>query len=438
MTPPPDAAVFLDETVEIAADLPPEIFDVKVNVPLIHQVVTAQLAAARQGTHSTKTRGEVRGAGKKPHKQKGTGRARQGSVRAPHLTGGGVVHGPQPRDYSQRTPKKMKAAALRGALTNRARNGGIRLIDFGLGGHPSTKTARSRLEHLTSQGMDKTRFLVVLARSQVVEWRSVRNLPNAHPIAVDQLNTYDIIVSDIVVFTKAAFDLLLNPQAFDLPLNPGRTSAIAEDTRAASHRLESDLLYRERVNSDLLYRGRGNEDTPSHFTLADAHEEARAMKGVISRLSKDPRIDGWSVRSDEIEYIALERHETYVLATWPSTFDADAMLTYLRQMSDKITALFVDGAGYYECETDDVDWDTAASVGSIRFVRAEIGERTLIWELPDEEHNHDNRFIVVDAVLDLKDLFPMVKRTTDRNVMELLSEVLGDEELRLLPRETST
>src|SRR5690606_15431652 len=106
----------------VSVELPAEIFDVQTNIPLIHQVVVAQLAAARQGTHSTKTRGEVRGGGRKPHRQKGTGRARAGSTRAPHWTGGGVVHGPTPRDYSQRTPKKMKAAALRGALSDRARH----------------------------------------------------------------------------------------------------------------------------------------------------------------------------------------------------------------------------------------------------------------------------------------------------------------------------
>jgi serine/threonine protein kinase len=207
-------------------------------------------------------------------------------------------------------------------------------------------------------------------------------------------------------------------------------SALPAPTRLPSHMPQSQ------PGTDLLYKERIKEETLSHFTLADAHEEALVMKGVISRLSKDPRIDGWSVRSDEVEYIALERHDTYVLATWPSTFDASAMLTYLRQMSDKITALFVDGAGYYECEGDQVDWDTADGVGGIRFVRAEIGERTLIWELPDEEHNYDNRFIVVDAVLDLKHLFPLVKGTTDRNVLGLLSEVLGDEELRLVPRDS--
>src|SRR5437764_8271783 len=127
-----------DGTVE----LPAEIFDVQANVPLMHQVVVAQLAAARQGTHDTKTRGEVSGGGKKPYRQKGTGRARQGSTRAPQFTGGGVVHGPTPRDYSQRTPKKMKAAALRGALSDRARHGRVHVLESLISGEvPSTRTA---------------------------------------------------------------------------------------------------------------------------------------------------------------------------------------------------------------------------------------------------------------------------------------------------------
>lgn len=413
MTPP------LVETVEIDVDLPPAIFDVEVNVPLIHQVVVAQLAAARQGTHSTKTRGQVRGGGRKPYRQKGTGRARQGSIRAPQFAGGGVVHGPSPREYSQRTPKKMKAAALRGALSDRARHGRIHVIDFGLAERPSTKTASLRLQRLTNPPMEKTNYLVVLDRQQDVEWLSVRNLPNAHPIAVDQLNTYDVLVSDTVVFTEAAFDRLLQLQL--------STSGRRADTRAASHERPDDLLDMDRVN----------KDSASKFSLAGAHEEARAMKGVISRLSKDPHIDGWSVRSESVEYVALERHDTYVLATWPCTFDADAMLAYLQPMTDRITALFVDGTDYYATEGNQVDWVKAAGVGSIRFVRAEIGERTFIWEPPEEEHNHDNRFIVVDAELDANHLFPLINRTTDRNVIELLSEVLRDEELELHPRKSA-
>src|SRR5918999_529855 len=143
-----------------SVELPAEIFDAKVSVPLIHQVVVAQLAAARQGTHKTKTRGEVRGGGKKPYRQKGTGRARQGSTRAPQFAGGGVVHGPVPRDYSQRTPKKMKVAALRGALSDRARAGRVHVVEaFVSGEKPSTKAALATLTKLT----EARRVLVVLS-----------------------------------------------------------------------------------------------------------------------------------------------------------------------------------------------------------------------------------------------------------------------------------
>jgi len=185
------------------ADLPAEIFDVQVNVPLIHQVVVAQLAAARQGTHSTKTRGEVRGGGRKPYRQKGTGRARQGSTRAPQFAGGGVVHGPQPRDYAQRTPKKMKAAALRGALSDRARHDRVHVVEsLVTGSAPSTKDALALLAGLT----DRPNLLVVLDRSDLVSLKSVRNLEGVHVLAADQLNTYDVLCSDDVVFTKAALE----------------------------------------------------------------------------------------------------------------------------------------------------------------------------------------------------------------------------------------
>nr|WP_212763440.1 50S ribosomal protein L4 [Gordonia araii] len=179
-------------------ELPAEIFDAPANIALMHQVVVAQQAAARQGTHSTKTRGEVRGGGAKPYRQKGTGRARQGSNRAPQFAGGGTVHGPQPRDYSQRTPKKMKAAALRGALSDRARNDRIHVITELVSGQtPSTKAARKFLELLS----DRRKFLVVLSREDDAAWRSVSNLRNVAPIAPDQLNTYDVLDSDEVVFT---------------------------------------------------------------------------------------------------------------------------------------------------------------------------------------------------------------------------------------------
>lgn len=190
-------------TQTVNVDLPAEIFDVQTNVPLLHQVVVAQLAAARQGTHKTKNRAEVSGAGRKPFKQKGTGRARQGSIRAPHMTGGGVVHGPTPRDYSQRTPKKMKAAALRGALSDRARNGRIHVVEAVVEGSvPSTKGATATLRGLT----DRKNLLVVLHRNDDVAALSVRNLDDVHTVYADQLNTYDVLVSDDVVFTKDSFE----------------------------------------------------------------------------------------------------------------------------------------------------------------------------------------------------------------------------------------
>jgi large subunit ribosomal protein L4 len=189
------------------AELPDEIFDVQANIPLMHQVVVAQLAAARQGTHSTKTRGEVSGGGTKPYRQKGTGRARQGSIRAPQFTGGGVVHGPQPRDYSQRTPKKMKAAALRGALSDRAREGRVHVVS-GLvtGDVPATKTARTVLAALAPES---TKLLVVITRDDEVSHLSVRNLPWVHLLTPDQLNTYDVLVNDEVVFTTDALQAFL-------------------------------------------------------------------------------------------------------------------------------------------------------------------------------------------------------------------------------------
>jgi large subunit ribosomal protein L4 len=185
------------------AELPAEIFDVQTNVPLIHQVVVAQLAAARQGTHDTKRRGEVSGAGRKPFKQKGTGRARQGSIRAPQMRGGGIVHGPHPRDYSQRTPKKMIAAALLGALSDRARGGRVHVVEsLAIGGVPSTKAGVGLLDGIASS----KHVLVILERDDTVSLKSVRNLPTVHVLAWDQLNAYDVLVSDDIVFTKAAFD----------------------------------------------------------------------------------------------------------------------------------------------------------------------------------------------------------------------------------------
>lgn len=188
-------------------ELPAELFDAPANIALLHQVVTAQLAAGRQGTHSTKTRGLVSGGGKKPYRQKGTGRARQGSTRAPQFAGGGVVHGPQPRDYSQRTPKKMIAAALRGALSDRARNGRIHAItELVAGQEPSTKSAKAFLAEIT----DRKQVLVVLGRDDLASVKSVRNLPNVHVLAYDQLNTYDVLKADDLVFSVEALNGFIN------------------------------------------------------------------------------------------------------------------------------------------------------------------------------------------------------------------------------------
>jgi len=188
-------------------ELPADVFDVTVNVPLIHQVVVAQLAAARQGSHNTKSRGEVRGGGRKPYRQKGTGRARQGSNRSPQYAGGGVVHGPTPRDYSQRTPKKMKAAALRAALSDRARNGRLHVVEsFGLDDDPSTRAALAVLGTIVEQ---RRNVLVVLIRDDETSWKSLRNVQQVHVLTVDQLNTYDVLVSDDIVFTSDALAVFL-------------------------------------------------------------------------------------------------------------------------------------------------------------------------------------------------------------------------------------
>ena len=209
-----------------SVDLPAAVFGVQVNVPLIHQVVVAQLAAARQGTHKTKTRAEVRGGGRKPYKQKGTGRARQGSTRAPQFTGGGVVHGPTPRDYEQRTPKKMKAAALRGALSDRARNGRVHVVTGIVEGDtPSTKAAIQALSSIS----DRRNLLVVLDRDDDVSWLSLRNVPSVHLLVVDQLNTYDVLVSDDVIFTKDAFDAFVAG-----PVTGKSAKAVATESEAAS------------------------------------------------------------------------------------------------------------------------------------------------------------------------------------------------------------
>ena len=186
--------------------LPGSTFDFPTNIPLMHQVVVAQLAAARQGTHATKTRGEVAGGGKKPFRQKGTGNARQGSIRAPHFTGGGIVHGPQPRDYDQRTPKKMKQGALRSALSDRARADRIHVVTALFeGDKPSTKAALAALRAI----VEDSQALVVLERGNELTALSLRNVPEVHVLWADQLNTYDVLDADDIVFTQAALESFL-------------------------------------------------------------------------------------------------------------------------------------------------------------------------------------------------------------------------------------
>ncbi|MDQ6641922.1 MAG: 50S ribosomal protein L4 [Actinomycetota bacterium] len=223
-------------------DLPAEIFDVETNIPLIHQVVVAQQAAARQGTSDTKRRGDVRGGGRKPYKQKGTGRARQGSTRAPQFVGGGVVHGPHPRSYDQRTPKKMKAAALRGALSDRARAGRIHVVDSLVAGNvPSTKAAVSSLVGLS----ERRRQLLVLEREDAVTWLSLRNVASVHILAVDQLNTYDVLLADDVVFTKGAFD------AFVSGTTPSSTRPATIVEPPALDAVTDDVVTEEQVQAPL-------------------------------------------------------------------------------------------------------------------------------------------------------------------------------------------
>ena len=211
------------------AELPAALFGVQTNIPLIHQVVVAQQAAARQGTHSTKTRGEVRGGGAKPWRQKGTGRARQGSRRAPQWTGGGIVHGPTPHGYAQRTPKKMVAAALRGALSDRARDGRVHVIDTLVSGDkPSTKAALSAMESVAGR-----RVLVVLHRDEEIAWLSLRNVASVHVIAPDQLNAYDVVVADDVVFTTAALDAFVAGPATGKSVKAAATSSEVEAAEVA-------------------------------------------------------------------------------------------------------------------------------------------------------------------------------------------------------------
>jgi large subunit ribosomal protein L4 len=187
-------------------DAPDDLFGIEPNIPLMHQVVTAQLAHRRAGTHSTKTRAEVAGGGAKPWRQKGTGRARQGSIRAPQWRGGGIAHGPKPRDYSQRTPKKMVRLALRCALSDRAANGNVLVVDDWGISEPKTKSGIALLEALglRKAGERPPRVLLVLDRTEDAAWKSFRNLGVRVQIVLpEELNAYDVLVNDYVVFSKA-------------------------------------------------------------------------------------------------------------------------------------------------------------------------------------------------------------------------------------------
>ena len=264
-------------TKTVKVDLPGEIFDVQVNIPLIHQVVVAQQAAARQGTHSTKTRGEVRGGGRKPYKQKGTGRARQGSIRSPQFAGGGVVHGPQPRNYDQRTPKKMKAAALRGALSDRARNDRIHVVD-GLvsGDKPSTKAALAALAGISDRG----RFLVVLERTDATTWLSLRNAPEVHIVAVDQLNTYDVLASEDLVFTKGAYDEFVGSHG-------GEVTAKAETAPESKAKAEPKKQAEPKA-----------EPKPKAESKAETDEAPALPKGAKAPLKSSRAPKGYEVMAD--------------------------------------------------------------------------------------------------------------------------------------------
>ncbi len=192
-----------------SVDLPASIFGVEPNVAVMHQVVTAQLAAARAGTQSTKTRAEVRGGGAKPWRQKGTGRARQGSIRAPQWRGGGIAHGPKPRSYKQKTPKKMVRLALIGALSDRASESKLLVVDEWTWETPRTKDALGALTSLgvRTPGERDPRVLLVLDRLDEIAWKSFRNLGDRVRIILpEELNTYDVLVSDWLIFTRATLD----------------------------------------------------------------------------------------------------------------------------------------------------------------------------------------------------------------------------------------
>ena len=270
----------------LKVDFPAEIFDVQVNIPLIHQVVVAQQAAARQGTADTKTRGEVRGGGRKPYKQKGTGRARQGSVRAPQFAGGGTVHGPKPRSYDQRTPRKMKAAALRSALSDRARADRVHVVEsFVSGDKPSTKAALEAITGLTQPGRRTKRTLVVLERGDDLTWLSLRNVASVHLLAVDQLNTYDVLLCDDVVFTKGAYDTFVGGRGVE---------PTVEDTTAEESPAEDSTTEEATPEEDATADEAPEDTTPEDTHFRGRHRRGHHVRdhrggGEVSNFHKDHR-----------------------------------------------------------------------------------------------------------------------------------------------------
>jgi large subunit ribosomal protein L4 len=306
-------------TKTLKVDLPAEIFDVQVNIPLIHQVVVAQQAAARQGSASTKRRGEVRGGGRKPYKQKGTGRARQGSIRAPQFTGGGVVHGPAPRSYDQRTPKKMKAAALRGALSDRARNDRIHVVEaLVTGDKPSTKTALSALSGVA----DRRKFLVVLERTDAVTWLSLRNAPEVHIVAVDQLNTYDVLAADDVVFTRGAYDTFV---AWAARGKVAASVAAEPETKKVDEQAEPEAK-KEKVQKEKAQKVAKKEKAAKVADSQDA-EVAEEFAGGMPAGPDGEAPEGYEIKGnkDSMKYHAPggRWYDTTVAELWFKT-EADA------------------------------------------------------------------------------------------------------------------
>jgi large subunit ribosomal protein L4 len=408
-------AVFVD------VDWPSSVADAVPNVPLIHQVVEAQRAAARQGTHSTLSRGQVRGGGRKPHKQKGTGRARQGTTRAPQYVGGGIVHGPRPRTYKQRTPKKMKRAALLGALADRLNHDRLIVIDgFGLTDRPSTKSARLTLNEINDS--QRTRFLVVLERVEVLEWLSLRNLKDrVHVIAVDQLNTYDTVRADYVIFTETAFDTF--------------TKLVAADT--ADNKVDKERIgaVPQHVPRQLL--GKGHEDDPQdpiNLNLSAALKAVDAMNDVRAYVREEPNTQAASFVSGKLDPITVERHAGFALISWPTTIDETSVINLLRRRAEgtenvnEVTLYAGTDREAIEHEDGDlINWTRLHKLASeLDYVRLELANETLVWTRPDGPHEHHNRFVVMAKVIDSKSLYALVAATRSDAVSTVLSRTLGD------------